>query len=232
LLVGCGDDGDDGKDGAPGKDGKDAPVKTVESCNVCHGDGKTASVDTAHNLVKFGDVVVSNIVSTVSGADRVVTFNVKVNGANAANGYYDTVYTGRAYYLQSNNNYNVANANAPVSLGNGNYSITLPGSGAITDARFLIFIQNLHAHEANPKPVGADVSVLFDVGTPPVGADVIGDAGQQVCASCHGSSGYFSKYPTRLASTIVYHNSFPSYGGKACRVCHGAANSGHGKFRT
>jgi len=203
LLVGCGDDGDDGKDGAPGKDGKDVAVKSVESCSVCHGDGKSAGVDTAHGLANFQDVVVSNIVPANVGGNLQVSFNVKVNGANKTS--YTKVTT--AYRLDSTltrRSIDLTTAQL-VHAGNGNYTLTIPGGGAWTDSRYLVRIEE--ATSASTQQ-GRRAVVLFDFGASPK-TDVLGVSTS--CNDCHGN--------------IAIHGggyATPSYGGKTCVVCHDA----------
>ena len=101
-LAGCeGDDGKDGLAGAPGTPGTtgatgpigptgptgpagpSATIEPRESCGVCHANGSAYGVAESHAVA--ADITVSNVTFAVSGADLVISYNLKTNGANAAN---------------------------------------------------------------------------------------------------------------------------------------------------
>jgi OmcA/MtrC family decaheme c-type cytochrome len=232
LLSGCsGDDGAAGKDGingidgingTNGVDGKDAQVTPGETCVVCHGDGKSASVDALHASSSNGDLDVTITAagpSTTTPADLVVTFNVKVNGVAKTN--YDGFYrSSRGYALYrldgAKNRSALDSAAVSISGGtNGDYTITIPGAAANLDSRYLLTIWN--AAEAaladEARPAGYRAIVLFDYPAAPV-TDLLGSTSTS-CEDCHGGAGN------------GFHYGYPAYGGKTCVVCHDAANTNY-----
>jgi len=101
-LAGCeGDDGKDGLAGTPGTPGTpgatgpigptgptgpvgpSATIEPRESCGVCHANGSAYGVAESHPVA--ADITVSNLTFAVSGTNLVISYNLKTNGANAAN---------------------------------------------------------------------------------------------------------------------------------------------------
>ena len=239
AFAGCsGDDGDDGKNGKSayqiavdnGFEGTEqewldslaaidvSALNPIESCVVCHGEGAVVGVDDVHASSSTGSLAVSNIVVTnpAETNDLVVTFNVRVNGANKSN--YDQL--GDLYLLNDTQN-RAAIAGAVLSSstsGNGSNAVTTY-KVTITDgvtqageaARFLFYARNA-AEAALPsaeRPAGYRAYVTFDYPASPI-ENVLGDT---ACNDCHSSFGN------------GFHRGAPSYGGKTCTVCHDALNT-------
>ena len=225
LFAGCGSDGSDGANGANGTDGingidgtngVDAAKTAVESCDTCHGVGKTANVDTAHSAARWQNLVVTTPVVTNNGTDLVVTFNVKVNNANKTN--YDAMNVD--YRLDGatmqRRDLSTDGTTATLTGGTlGNYTITIAGGAvnAAINSRYLFRVQNTAeaALATASRPAGYRAIVQFDYPAAPV-ADVLGGTSTS-CADCHGSYGN------------GFHYGYPSNGGKTCVVCHDASNT-------
>jgi hypothetical protein len=86
LLFGCeGDTGPPGPAGPQGEPGTAAPgggdlVATVETCSICHGQGKIADIAVAHpdDPAFLGEeIIISNITLTNSGGVPVVSFHLE-----------------------------------------------------------------------------------------------------------------------------------------------------------
>ncbi|MBT1072232.1 multiheme c-type cytochrome [Pelotalea chapellei] len=223
MLGGC-SDGKDGAAGAPGADGQGVATKAVESCSVCHGDGKAASVDAAHGLANFGDLVVTvKTAPAVVGADLVMTFNVKRNGANVTNytNFYKRNATSSpfAYRLAKDDmkRHPIAatgtdnDGTTPVldttGAASGDYKVTITGGAAkaAIDSRYMFRLSDLPISGTN----GA--MLLVDYPNAPV-TDLFG-ASSKSCEDCHGTLGN------------GFHYGSPAYGGKTCVVCHDAVNT-------
>ncbi|ALC15480.1 putative multiheme cytochrome c [Desulfuromonas soudanensis] len=242
-LFGCADDGSDGVAGVAGASAYEIAVANgftgteaewlatananatfpVEACGTCHADGKSVGVDVMHASSSTGDIAVSNIVIDDTTANLVVTFNVKIDGANKT-GYYDFVASD--YRLTD-----VAGAMTRLDLStddgitvglvagtNGNYTLTLPGIGSLgtplAASRYLIRLYNQadSALASADRPAGYRAMVLFDYPVAPI-TDALGSTSTS-CADCHGSFGN------------GFHYGYPSYGGKTCTVCHDATVNG------
>ena len=224
LLAGCGSDGANGAngvdgingiDGINGTNGVDAAKTAVESCDTCHGTGKTANVDTAHSATRWQDLAVTVGTPTVSGADLIVTFNVKVNNANKTN--YDAMTTDYRLDGATMERRDLSTDLTPATLTggtSGNYTITIAGGAvnAAINSRYLFRIQNTAeaALASDLRPAGYRAMVQFDYPAAPV-TDVFGASTS--CADCHGSYGN------------GFHYGYPSNGGKTCVVCHDASNT-------
>lgn len=241
-MAGCsGDDGNDGTDGtnglpgatgatgatgetgATGPAGPGAKIEPRESCGVCHSDGSAYGVKEVHALAP--KIAVSGIAFAVSGADLLVTFNVKQDGVNATD--FDRlstrtsggVTTPTAYRLHdgpdtdtdgdgpdtdTDRNMRSQFALADVALSggsSGNYTITITNGAAIAavNARYLFRIENAAAVRAmvvGDYPLAPDESLVSEAG----------------CSSCHSTMGNGFHYGTPVS-------------GKNCTVCHDATNT-------
>lgn len=207
LLAGCGDDGKDGRDGV---DGQGVATKAVESCNTCHGDGKSASVDAAHNTANYGDLEVTVGTPTISGADLVFTATIKRNGTNVTNvaNFYKRNATASpfAYRLDGPTKNRITLAAAVTGGTNGIYTITVTNgaANAATNSRYLFRLSDLSVSSSPGLP---GPMILVDYPAAPV-ADVLGNS--KSCEDCHGTYGN------------GFHYGSPAYGGKTCVVCHDA----------
>ena len=161
-MAGCsGDDGDDGPPGPAGPPGATGPtgptgpaaptgptgggggttVTALESCGVCHDSGSDADVLVAHALV--GVPTVTNVVLAPSGANLVVTFNLKVDGVNASN---FTVLDGD-YRFDGVDRFDAGTSALTGGTG-GNYTITVVGgAAAAVNSRYLFRVANSTSSE-------------------------------------------------------------------------------------
>jgi len=226
-IAGCeGDDGKDGQDGAagtPGTPGVTGPVGPTgptgpvgpaakieprESCGVCHADGSVYGVEEMHAIdreVSF-TVVTPPAKDAAIPADLVVTFNIKVNGANYSNFTSlerSVVFNGVAGTYTS---YDLRAVDAIDSVSNGNYTLRIAGAG---------------------KYVGTDSRYYFRLGsatgiTPARRASVYADdaayvrpslASNKSCQNCHST----------FAEGLTSHHYNP-FNVEACVACHSAAN--------
>lgn len=223
LLSGCGSDGSNGANGLNGADGingtngtngTNAAVKPAETCTVCHADGK----NTGHASSSNGDLdvtITASGPSTTTPADLVVTFNVKVNGANKS-AYYDA-YGGDGYRLRGDTLFREAVAGITlVNNGSGNYTATIP-NGVTTNAgvnsRYLFYVKNTTdaALASASRPAGYRAYITFDYPAAPI-TELLGSSSTS-CEGCHGGFGN------------GFHRGAPAFGGKTCTVCHDAANT-------
>ncbi len=233
-IAGC--SGDDGKDGAAGPTGgagatgpvgptgpagaTGAPgastkIEPRESCGVCHSDGSAFGVAEMH--VVNPDIAVSGVTATPSGANLVVTFNVKSAGANVTT----LTYLNGAYRFDGANRDNLTSATldaafptdaqrtvtlAPVAGTPGNYTITIVDGETLfggVPSRYLFRLQKSSTDSTAPRAL-----VTVDYPSSPDDA-VVSSAG---CSSCHGVNGGGG-----------FHYSYPA-NGAVCTVCHEAAN--------
>ena len=207
LLGGCdGDDGLDGQDGAQGPAGPAGPAgpegppgivttKPLESCGVCHDGGSAYDAVAAHALT--GQMSVSGVAFAVSGADLVVTYNLKVDGANSA----DFTTVQRDYRtVADGTRFDLGAITTATSTGNGNYSITIPNGAAAagTASRYLFRVAN---------PAGLRAVVVEDFPAAPWTDRV----SNQSCNNCHGETGIFQIHGGSYAKPA---------GMEACTVCH------------
>jgi OmcA/MtrC family decaheme c-type cytochrome len=183
--------------------------KPLESCAVCHGDDSLAAVDEAH--VMDPEMAVSNVAFAVNGADLVVTFNLKANGANAT----DFATLNRQYQFAGGLRNNLGSVDStipgdvvtPSTLSGGtggNYTITVAGGAihAATNSRYLFRVEN---------PAGVRAVVVGDYPSAPDGA-LVSSAG---CSGCHGNAGEGG-----------FHYGYPA-SGATCTVCHDATNTNY-----
>lgn len=222
-IAGC--SGDDGKDGAdstvPGPEGPVGPegppgpsatVKPLESCGVCHSDSSFLAASDAHAEGIAGQPEVSNVVLTPIGADLVVTYNLKVDGANSD----DFLILRSDYRFDGVDRFDLGDP-LLVSNGNGDYTITVPGGAAdAVDSRYLFRVANA---PSNPR---INAVVVGDIGDAPMA--VVSD---QSCANCHGAaiSAHYG-YQSGASQCIVCHDStaVPAQA-EFFKVVHGVHNS-------
>jgi OmcA/MtrC family decaheme c-type cytochrome len=213
AIAGCA--GSDGSDGAPGRNGTDGTPGQ---------DGQDLFP------AAVGAVVVSNAAAAVSGADLVVTYNVKVGGENrddftTLSRVYrhvfdptlaDTTTSGSAvipvknkYRRISMSTADTQDANTPyavtvVANGSGDYTVTVVGAGAVAgaaDERFLVTTENAQGLVASAVALNAGARAL------------VTDA---ACMNCHGNNVFYHEGE--------HHGANPQ-GVTACLVCHTRYNS-------
>jgi OmcA/MtrC family decaheme c-type cytochrome len=218
-VAGC--SGDDGKNGATGPaggigatgptgpvgptgpTGPAAKVDARESCSVCHADGSAYGVAQVHAVAP--DIAISNVSFAVNGANLVISYNIKSNGANASN----------FLVLRSDYRYagglrtDLSDSGTPVTLAGGtggNYTATITGGAAYPNSRYLIRV-------ATSTDAATRVNALV-VGDYPASPDqsLVSTAG---CSSCHGTNGGGG-----------FHYGYPA-NGAACTVCHDATNTNY-----
>jgi OmcA/MtrC family decaheme c-type cytochrome len=189
--------------------------KPLESCNVCHGDTSAYSAKVVHTTT--GNATISNVVFTPTGADLVITYNLKIDGVNAT----DFTSFDRSYQYAGNirNSLTVIDNPAipgdvitPVALTggtNGNYTLTITGGntqfGAI-NSRYLFRVRNA---------AGIRALVVGDFPLAP-STDLVSDVS---CQNCHGET------------SDNFHYGYPT-GAKQCVVCHEATNTTYPRFVT
>ncbi len=210
-MAGCeGDDGKDGSDGAAGPAGPAGPSgpagpegpagppgsgavqKPLESCGVCHSDGSAYAATDAHALT--GQPSVSNVALATSGADLVVTFNLKVDGTNRD----DFLILRSDYRFDGVDRFDLGDP-LLASTGSGNYTITVPGGAAdAVDSRYLFRVAN-----STDRNIRINAVVVADIGDAPMA--VVSD---QSCANCHGAdiSAHYG-YQAGASQCIVCHDS-------------------------
>ena len=190
-LAGCeGDDGDDGAQGATGDTGptgpagpegppgQDAFFKPVESCAVCH--GATAIADAAAIHVVTGVPTVSEVVAADVEGDLVVSYNLLIDGAEV-----NDFTTMESNYIFSNGDTEVVNELLgleesdlnPVSLGEGDYTVTIPGGVALAVEPSRFF---LRVSDGMTRAV-----VLFDFPS----QALLSIASDEGCRDCHSEKG-------------------------------------------
>ena len=229
-LAGCeGDDGKDGAPGEsitgpPGEDGiacwdlnenrqadpeedinNDGVVDTfdcqassavtpLESCAVCHSEGSINSAPAAHEVT--GVPTVSDVIFADDGVGNlVVSYNLLIDGMAV------TDFT----IMESNYIFNdgitlPAGAEDPVSLGGGDYTVTIPGGVAAADPASRFF---LRVSDGTTKAV-----VSGDYPAPAL-TNLVSD---QSCQNCHG--------PTGIAPHTAF--GYPGMDSSECVVCHKA----------
>lgn len=224
-LAGCsGDDGSTGPAGPAGPTGPTGPegpegppgesvvTTPIETCIVCHAEGSYASAPAAHAF--DGEVAISNLAFAADGDDLVLTFNVKVDGANATDFY--RIYTsGRnntpvAYTFDGvptattrGTRTGIPALTTLANLGSGNYSITVTDGALAGNLRYLFAITN-------------DVNRAFvwgDYPTPLANHNVVSD---QACINCHGANGEVGRFASHYADPV---------GVQQCVVCHDSSTS-------
>jgi len=226
-LAGC--EGDDGKDGAQGPAGPAGPAgptgptgpsgptgpgatKTpIETCGVCHGNGAFIDAAAQHKLT--GLATVSGVTFTVSGLDLVVTYNLKVDGANTT----DFTTVSRDYRTTADlanpgqfTRIDLGAITTATSTGSGNYSITIPNGAAAAgvNSRYLFRVGNA----ANTRAV-----IVEDYPASPWTDRV----SNQACINCHGDSGIFQIHGGGYRTPA---------GMEQCTVCHKSNNAATGGF--
>ncbi|TLM65283.1 MAG: hypothetical protein FDZ69_10570 [Deltaproteobacteria bacterium] len=177
-------------------------------CTPCHTSGlpgpPTLPTNTAAHALT-GVPTVSNVQFTVSGADLVLTYNLKLDGVNAT-GF--TV-VNRDYRLDSatGDRLDLGAVTTAVDNGGGNYAVTLPGAAANANSRYLLRVTNT-----------AGIVRALVVGDYPA-APVTSLAADSACTDCHGTQ------------SDLFHYSYP-VGQAQCVVCHDAANTTYPRFVT
>jgi len=145
---------------------------------------------------------VSNVAFAISGADLVVTYNLKVDGVNRD----DYTIVQRDYRHTAGLRYDLGAITAATSTGNGNYSITIPGGqgAAGLDSRYFFRVANA---------AGARAVVVEDYPAAPFTDQVT----NQACNNCHGETGIFQIHGGGYAVPA---------GMEQCTVCHKSPNAG------
>ena len=233
-MAGC--DGDDGKDGAagtpgaPGAPGPEGPAgpagpagpvpgveKPLESCAVCHGDNSLAEVNEAHALDR--EISFTATAPAAVGPDLVVTFTIKLNGAN-----YDSFTTvQRAVILQGNGvpapntvytrwQNSTTDPTNSIALGvldsvaNGVYTLRIPGAASFvgTDSRVYFRLQTAAGiTPARRASVYADDAAYVRPAL----------VSNESCQNCHST----------FAGGLTSHHYNP-FNAEACVACHSAVN--------
>ncbi|NHA14910.1 hypothetical protein [Thioalkalivibrio sp. XN279] len=219
-LAGCeGDDGADGAPGAPGTVGPPGPegppgesvvTLPLESCAVCHSEGSFASAPAAHAI--DGVVSVSDQAFAISGNDLVLSFNVKIDGENAA-GLTEYYLTGRfddiplGYAFDGDARDLISDVSTIGGGGaDGNYTITIANGAVdyatppVTPTRFFFAITDPD-HESRAM-------VWLDYPSPLPAHNSVSD---QACINCHGENGEAGRLATHYADPM---------GVQQCAVCH------------
>ena len=208
--------GPTGPTGATGAPGASTKIEPRESCGVCHDNGSAFGVDAAHAIDR--EVSFTATAPVVDGADLVVRFTIKVNGAN----YNNFTSVSRAVILQGtgaapNTVYtrwqnSTTDPTNSIALGvldsvaSGVYTLRIPGAASF---------------------VGTDARVYFRLGTPTgftparrasVYADGVNYvrpslASNQSCQNCHG---------TFVGGETSHH--YNPFNVEACVACHSAVN--------
>ncbi len=221
-LAGCeGDDGKDGQAGAPGTPGTpgatgpigptgptgpvgpSATVEPRESCGVCHANGSAYGVAESHPVA--ADITVSGVTFTVSGANLVISYNLKTNGANAAN----FLVLRSDYRYDGTTRIDLSDSGNAVTLAggtNGNYTATIANGAALGNSRYMLRIAN-----STDAATRTNAIVVGDYPASPDAA-LVSTAG---CSGCHGTNGGGG-----------FHYGYPA-NGAACTVCHDAANTNY-----
>ena len=192
-MAGCsgddGDDGTDGTDGAPGATGPTGPAGGVgptgptgpagpgakieprESCGVCHSDGSAYGVEEAHAVT--GKVAITGLAFAPSGADLLMTYNVKIDGAGATG----LTILGADYRLVAGGAQFDLGTPVATDLGSGNYSVVLPGAAINPNSRYFLKLSNV-AGTTHVTPTGDyPAAPRFDL------------VSDQSCNNCHGEKG-------------------------------------------
>jgi OmcA/MtrC family decaheme c-type cytochrome len=200
-----GDDGAAGVDGAAGKDGIDG---------ISGQDGATKLLN-AHAVSE--QVKVSNVVATPGAANVVITFNVKVDGANTdkfvvKSGAYRYAYVAAREAATVKNafeRFSIAAADyTVVSNGAGNYTVTVNGAPPAGNTTYMI---NLYNAASGTVPTQRQMATAVAN----LNAPARSLTSDQACVNCHGD------YIFRAGS---HHGANPP-GPSACVVCHTRYNS-------
>lgn len=183
-----------------GEDGSHVAFAATD-CTPCHTSGLPGppvlpSNTAAHALT--GVPAVSNVSFAVAGADLVLSYNLKIDGVNAA-GY--TV-VNRDYRLDgaTGDRLDLGTVTTATDNGSGNYSVTLPGAAANANSRYLLRVTNasglVRALVVGNYPASPVTTLVAD----------------SACTDCHGNQ------------TDGFHYSYP-VSAQQCVVCHDAANT-------
>ncbi len=218
-LAGCsGDDGKNGAAGTPGTPGATGPIgptgpvgptgptgptasqNPVESCTVCHDNTGIASAKVAHAVT--GVPTVTNVVVAPSGANLVITYNMKVDGVNATdlNTINRSIRLDGVTMLEGN----IDTTLTPVAITGGtggNYTITITNAVTAYPANSRYAFRTVSASNSSVRSY-----VVADYPAAPV-TQLVSD---QSCQNCHGGLGQM-------------HNGYPM-GAKQCVTCHDATN--------
>jgi OmcA/MtrC family decaheme c-type cytochrome len=230
ALGGC-SDGDDGKDGPAGLSayqiavnngftgteqewldslqGTGAPVAVpaspVETCFVCHAAGSLADSAAAHAVNgKVTYTVVGDPV--VSGADLVITFNLKTDGVNddsfvnvnRARRYYDSGVPATGFLSDDL----VPVVPVTITPVGGNYTLTIAGGAAFATTNSRYYFRMRTAAPAR----NASLVVNF----PAAPRDLVSN---DACTNCHGDVGNGIHHSNPMASDT-------------CVTCHSPSNQG------
>ncbi|MFA5517115.1 MAG: hypothetical protein WDA20_12585 [Desulfuromonadales bacterium] len=209
LCAACHTEAPHSADELPTMESAHSTIDASTSCAQCHGsafDG--AALGAAHAIT--GVVEVGGVQIAESGADLVMTYNLKVDGANAAG--FTTV--NRDYRFDGVDRLDLGEVTAATDLGGGNYSVILPGAATNGNSRYLLRVQNA---------AGTRALVMADYPAAPV-ADLATD---QACVDCHGNqtSGFHYSYPVGVAQCVVCHDAANTTYPRLPELIHGIHNS-------
>jgi OmcA/MtrC family decaheme c-type cytochrome len=178
-------------------------VEPRESCGVCHADGSAYGVAESHTVAP--DITVSNVSFAVSGANLVISYNIKTNGANAAN----FLVLRSDYRYAGGQRIDLSDSGTPVTLAggtSGNYTATIANGAAIGNSRYMLRIAN-----STDSATRTNAIVVGDYPASP-DQSLVSSAG---CSGCHGTNGGGG-----------FHYGYPA-NGATCTVCHDATNTNY-----
>ncbi|HET7204577.1 MAG TPA: hypothetical protein VFI92_14535, partial [Steroidobacteraceae bacterium] len=150
------------------------------------------------------EIAVSDVTFTVIDTDLVISYNIKVNGANAED--FLVLRSDYRFDGELRSDLSDSTPSTPVTLAggtDGNYTATIDGGAAYGNSRYLIRVANSTDPETRISAV-----VVGDYPSAPDDA-LVSSAG---CSGCHGNGGNGG-----------FHYGYPA-SGATCTVCHDATN--------
>lgn len=194
-----GPQGEQGEQGLPGEPASSVPQLAVESCAVCHSTGKLADVGASHAIT--GKVTYTVGTPVVSGADLVITFNLKTDGVNddsfvnvnRARRYYDSGVPATGFLSDDLATF----VPATVTPVGGNYTVTIAGGAAFATTNSRYYFRMRTAAPAR----SASVVINF----PATPRDLVSNA---ACINCHGDvgNGFHHSNPLAVETCVSCHS--------------------------